>query len=109
MDDDDDDFDDDDEIGDYDDSDEPYSGSVLKAMVVQVRICENHQNGKDTHLRAVQLFARDDMNQARRGESTLSKTPKKQHAASTKKKAPLAHKLSNNIKVASWMLEPDMR
>lgn len=34
-------------------------GDVLKAMVVQVKICENHQNGKDTHVRGVQIFARD--------------------------------------------------
>lgn len=33
---------------------------VLKAFLVQVRILENHQNGKDTHLRAFQVFARDD-------------------------------------------------
>ncbi|MCJ1423597.1 anaphase promoting complex subunit doc1 [Sticta canariensis] len=33
---------------------------VLKAMVVQVKICENHQNGKDTHVRGVQIFARDE-------------------------------------------------
>jgi Anaphase-promoting complex, subunit 10 (APC10) len=54
------DFDDDDENDYYDDSDDPYSGSVLKAMVVQVRICENHQNGKDTHVRGFQVFAHDD-------------------------------------------------
>ncbi len=35
-------------------------GNVLKAMVVQVRVCENHQNGKDTHVRGVQIFARDE-------------------------------------------------
>ena len=33
---------------------------VLKAMVVQVRICENYQNGKDTHVRGFQVFARDE-------------------------------------------------
>ena len=32
----------------------------LKCMVVQVRVCENHQNGKDTHVRGVQIFARDE-------------------------------------------------
>ncbi|KAE9962785.1 hypothetical protein BLS_010014 [Venturia inaequalis] len=32
---------------------------VLRCMLVQVRICENHQNGKDTHLRGLQIFARD--------------------------------------------------
>lgn len=43
-----------------DDPDDPYAGNVLKAMVVQVRICENHQNGKDTHVRGFQVFAHDD-------------------------------------------------
>lgn len=32
----------------------------LRAFVVQVRVMENHQNGKDTHVRGVQIFARDD-------------------------------------------------
>lgn len=35
-------------------------GDVLRAMVVQIKICENHQNGKDTHVRGVQIFARDE-------------------------------------------------
>lgn len=35
-------------------------GNVLRAMVVQVKICENHQNGKDTHVRGVQVFAKDE-------------------------------------------------
>ena len=33
--------------------------SILRCMLVQVRICENHQNGKDTHLRGLQIFSRD--------------------------------------------------
>lgn len=43
-----------------DDPDDPYAGNVLRAMVVQVRVCENHQNGKDTHVRGFQVFAHDD-------------------------------------------------
>ena len=35
-------------------------GNVLKAMVVQIRVCENHQNGKDTHVRGVQIYAMDE-------------------------------------------------
>ena len=31
---------------------------VLRAHLVQVRIAENHQNGKDTHVRGLQIFAR---------------------------------------------------
>lgn len=52
--------DDNDETADEDDDDDPYAGSVLKAMVIQMRIIENHQNGKDTHVRGFQIFARDD-------------------------------------------------
>lgn len=50
------------EDDDEEDDDDEYEASppVLRAFLVQVRILENHQNGKDTHLRAVQLFARDD-------------------------------------------------
>lgn len=39
----------------------------LRAFVVQVRILENHQNGKDTHVRGVQIFARDERGGQRRG------------------------------------------
>ncbi|OJJ34849.1 hypothetical protein ASPWEDRAFT_39951 [Aspergillus wentii DTO 134E9] len=52
--------DDDDETAEDDDDDDPYAGNVLKAMVLQMRIMENHQNGKDTHVRGFQVFARDD-------------------------------------------------
>ncbi|PGH02815.1 anaphase-promoting complex subunit 10 [Blastomyces parvus] len=61
--------DDDDDGDDADDDDvadtDPSSGNVLKAMVIQVRISENHQNGKDTHVRGFQVFARDDRRLAR--------------------------------------------
>lgn len=33
---------------------------VLRAHLVQIKILENHQNGKDTHLRGLQIFARND-------------------------------------------------
>ncbi|KAK7188432.1 hypothetical protein DPSP01_004648 [Paraphaeosphaeria sporulosa] len=32
---------------------------TLRCHLVQVKILENHQNGKDTHLRGLQVFARD--------------------------------------------------
>ncbi|KAL8809877.1 MAG: hypothetical protein Q9223_004724 [Gallowayella weberi] len=35
-------------------------GWGLRAFLVQVRVLENHQNGKDTHVRGVQIFARDE-------------------------------------------------
>ncbi|KAF7713724.1 Uncharacterized protein PECH_000876 [Penicillium ucsense] len=42
------------------DPEDAYSGNVLKAMVLQMRVLENHQNGKDTHVRGFQVFACDD-------------------------------------------------
>ncbi|KAL2003203.1 hypothetical protein VTN02DRAFT_4703 [Thermoascus thermophilus] len=50
----------DDEEAEDDDDDDPTAGNVLKAMVIQMRVCENHQNGKDTHVRGFQVFAQDD-------------------------------------------------
>ncbi len=37
----------------------PAKNPILRAFLVQVKILENHQNGKDTHLRGLQIFARD--------------------------------------------------
>lgn len=40
-------------------------GNTLRAFLVQVKVVENHQNGKDTHLRALKIYAKDD--QAEKG------------------------------------------
>lgn len=36
-------------------------GPTLRCMLVQMKILENHQNGKDTHLRGLQLFCKDEI------------------------------------------------
>ena len=40
----------------------------VRCMVLQVRIIENHQNGKDTHMRGFQVFSKDE--RTRRGRLT---------------------------------------
>jgi anaphase-promoting complex subunit 10 len=35
-------------------------GKTLRAFLVQVKIVENHQNGKDTHVRGLKIYARDE-------------------------------------------------
>jgi anaphase-promoting complex subunit 10 len=35
-------------------------GKTLRAFIVQVKIVENHQNGKDTHVRGLKIYARDE-------------------------------------------------
>lgn len=45
---------------------------VLRAMLVQVKILENHQNGKDTHLRGLQIYAKDKEFSERRGNIAVA-------------------------------------
>ena len=58
-----------------DDLEDPYAGNVLKAMVIQMRVLENHQNGKDTHVRGLQVFACDDQ---RRRVAAAGDRPRRQ-------------------------------
>jgi len=74
---------------------------VLRAFLVQVRIVENHQNGKDTHLRGLQIFAVDPTAQQR---SRPPSSPAKVAAPGKKKRS---HAIP--IRKASWMLEPELR
>ena len=46
--------------GEEEDGDGLEGHGVLSCMCVQIRVLENHQNGKDTHIRGVQLFAQDE-------------------------------------------------
>jgi anaphase-promoting complex subunit 10 len=81
---------------------------VLRAFLVQVRILENHQNGKDTHLRAVQLFARDETQHIRQSERlsdhTVAGLPVRAAAMTGKRQSQ-----PNSIKLAPWMMDPDLR
>jgi len=80
---------------------------VLRAFLVQVRIIENHQNGKDTHLRGLQIFARDkelDQYPSRAAEPVPSK--QSIPVRPRKKKANLDN---NPIWKASWMMDPELR
>lgn len=47
---------------------------ILRAHLVQIKILENHQNGKDTHLRGLQIFALDNES-ARPARAAEVRTP----------------------------------
>lgn len=72
-------------------------GDVLKAMVVQVRICENHQNGKDTHVRGFQVFSRDEamVRELVVGGGKLGSRDEEGRVV--------------GLKLAEWMKEPEIR
>ena len=80
-------------------------GDVLKAMVVQVRICENYQNGKDTHVRGFQVFARDE---------TGGKEGRRIIQRGKKGEKPLDEDGETEVELvgiqeADWMGEPEIR
>ena len=39
-------------------------GGAVRIMFLRISIMENHQNGKDTHVRGVQIFSKDQRGQA---------------------------------------------
>jgi anaphase-promoting complex subunit 10 len=73
-----------DEVEDKDQNGEhdhdPYNGNVLKAMVIQMRIMENHQNGKDTHVRGFQVFACDDNRRRMAAAPSASADGRRRHS-----------------------------
>lgn len=96
---------------DSDDPDNPYEGSTLKAMVLQMRICENHQNGKDTHVRGFQVFAHDD---DRRRVHTASRSRRQSMRKSLqgsreKKEQDGEDDRIHTLKEPDWMGEPVIR
>lgn len=85
---------------------------VLRAFLVQVRILENHQNGKDTHLRGLQVFARDekaDVLRDRQTEGVDVEPPVAMPVRPKSKKSKHQQAGRNPVKKALWMLEPELR
>lgn len=84
---------------------------VLRCFLVQVKILENHQNGKDTHLRGFQIFARDERaDEARERRESLDQDA--QERALTIAERPKASKKRSDaprLKKAGWMMEPELR
>lgn len=91
---------------DDENADDLMGGDVLKAMVVQVRICENHQNGKDTHMRGFQVFARDDTG-AKEMRKVVKKSIHKPKAVSNSDDEEEAEVIG--LQPAFWMADPEIR
>ncbi|CZS95503.1 uncharacterized protein RAG0_05115 [Rhynchosporium agropyri] len=72
-------------------------GKTLRTFLVQVRIVENHQNGKDTHVRGLKIYARDD--RARAGLGGLLGDENMEMKAFGKAQGPGMER--------SWLVEPD--
>lgn len=93
-------------------------GPTLRCFLVQVRILENHQNGKDTHLRAFQVFTKDHETTARRRRLLFDEEDEKQksevmsstdHKLEKKKQDQKAKQLFAGVRQADWMELPELR
>ena len=79
------------------DMEDPSIAGVLRCFFLQVRVLENHQNGKDTHIRGVQIFARDD-----RVKTTLPRM----HNLDVDERV---EDVRQSLEFADWMGEPELR
>lgn len=76
-------------------------GNTLRAHLVQLKISENHQNGKDTHVRGLKIFARDDSARVRLPERTSRRTgPHQEQRRNVEDEDPAE---------PSWLAEPVLR
>lgn len=76
-------------------------GKTLRAFLVQVKIIENHQNGKDTHVRGLKIYARDERARGALGDldSIIGEEVR------GKQREKLTSEQSHAER--SWMVEPD--
>jgi anaphase-promoting complex subunit 10 len=77
----------------------------VKGFLIQVKVVENHQNGKDTHVRGLRIYARDERDWKPLGEIDNLvgvDDPKKTGSM------PALEKLSM-ISEPDWMAQPESR
>ena len=92
-------------------------GPTLRCFLVQVRILENNLNGKDTHLRAFQVFSKDHEVTTSNGRMLITKKVKphdysEESAANARKintQKPFLEKLLSGFEEAKWNALPDLR
>lgn len=84
--------------------DEEGEGGVLRCMCLQIQVLENHQNGKDTHVRGVQIFARDDRV---RGERRTIEGIEEREGGGLGDEREMEGIMGS--KEPEWMVEPELR
>lgn len=86
---------------------------ILRAHLVQIKILENHQNGKDTHLRGLQIFSLDNdaENSGARNEDTVSvsvESLEKGKQPTVERKRKPARDFRSDVR-GEWNMEPNIR
>ena len=88
-------------------------GKTLRAFLVQVRVVENHQNGKDTHVRGLKIYAKDERVKGGISEkealTTLQEIGSKKAAKKKADEKAPAGGDSGWLVEEDWMGEPELR
>ncbi|TQS35829.1 hypothetical protein Golomagni_03739 [Golovinomyces magnicellulatus] len=69
-------------------------GKTLRAFLLQIKITENHQNGKDTHVRGLKIYAQDEREKDAIGNIRPSMKT-------------LKNMVNGNSTERGWLIEPD--
>jgi hypothetical protein len=80
-------------------------GNTLRAFLVQVKIVENHQNGKDTHVRGLKIYGSDE--KASRALGGLSDIGINERPAASR--APMLPEKRSVLVEPDWMGEAELR
>ena len=75
-------------------------GKTLRAFLVQVKVVENHQNGKDTHVRGLKVYARDERVRGMLGNLSLGEEEE------TEKSKVIVRADTNGLE-RGWVIEPE--
>ncbi|KAI9705164.1 MAG: anaphase promoting complex subunit doc1 [Bogoriella megaspora] len=81
----------------------------LRCFLLQVRVLENHQNGKDTHVRGLQVYAMDKKERSKRTEGKAVEKVKVQTSAGAEKGGRKKRKPLVDLEEPAWLAEPVFR
>ncbi len=81
-------------------------GNELRAFLVQLKVVENHQNGKDTHVRGLKVYARDE--RMRHGDG-LELAELMDVTGEVRGKQRQGHDATYFLAEPDWMGEPELR
>lgn len=85
-------------------------GKTLRAFLVQVKVVENHQNGKDTHVRGLKIYAKDERVKGGISEKeVLEAVGKKQKAKGRLSRDKETEFDTGWLVEEDWMGEPELR
>lgn len=84
-------------------------GNELRCFLVQLRVMENHQNGKDTHVRGLKIYARDERQGHKEGLGLHDRLSLGDGKATVLERIKEDNDGGHLLEEPDWMGEPELR